>query len=222
MTIALIILTAICLHRVIILILIAVPKCIITQIQKKYDGELPKGNRFANYFDDILLYWISQIHSHHIRMFYYKNIFGANLAKNVVIYKGCEIRNPLKLIIEEGSIIGDDAILDAREGIHIGKNVNLSSHVHIWTLQHDYRDKDFLCNKEHYGHVTIADRVWLGPRTTILPMTNIGEGAVIAAGCVVTNDVLPFSVMGGIPARQIGERPKDISYNFNGSHRHFL
>lgn len=52
-----------------------------------------------------------------------------------------EIRMPYKLKIGRGTIIGDNALLDARSGLYIGNNVNLSSNVSIYTLQHNYREK---------------------------------------------------------------------------------
>ena len=138
------------------------------------------------------------------------------------LYSGTEIRNPSGLCIGKGSIIGDNAILDARAGIKIGKNVNLSSNVSIWTLQHDYRDPDFACNPNHYGPVRIENRVWIGPNSIILRNVTIGEGAVVAAGSVVTHNIPPFELWGGVPARSLGKRPQNMRYEFKGTYCHFL
>ena len=124
--------------------------------------------------------------------------------------------------IGKGTIIGENAILDGRAGLEIGNNVNFSSNVRIWTLQHDYRDPDFACNPEHYGPVKICDRAWIGPHTIILHDVTVGEGAVIAAGAVVTKDVLPYTLVGGGPAKQIGIRPRGLRYEFHGGHPKFL
>lgn len=142
--------------------------------------------------------------------------------KYVVIYSGAEIRNPTQLFIGKGTIIGDNAILDARAGITIGENVNFSSNVSIWTYQHDYRDSYFACNTDHVGPVTIGNRAWIGPNVIILRNVTIGEGAVIAAGAVVTHDVPPYTLVGGIPAKVIGKRPTDLKYEFTGKHAHFI
>ena len=170
----------------------------------------------------LFLCWISRIPSHHIRNFFYRYIYLIRMEKNVIIYSGAEIRQPTNLKIGKGSIIGDNAILDARAGIEIGENVNFSSNVRIWTFQHDYRDPYFRCNSEHYGRVVIGNRVWIGPHSIILHSVTIGEGAVIAAGAVVTKDVEPYTLVGGIPARPIGKRPMDIRYEFNGKAMHFI
>lgn len=177
---------------------------------------------YQDFVFSYILWIIGFFPSMHIRMFIYRRIYNIRLGKNVIIYKGCEIRAPKKLKIGKGSIIGDNAMLDARCGIIIGDNVNFSSGVEIWTLQHDYRDPDFKCTSEHSGAVLIGDRVWIGPRVTILHSVNIGEGAVVGAGAVVTKDIEPYAVVAGIPAKKIAERPKNLMYEFSGSHRHFI
>jgi len=146
----------------------------------------------------------------------YKHIYLINMGKHSIIYFGSEIRASYKLQIGEGSIIGDRSILDARNGIIIGKNVNFSSNVSIWTEQHDHKDPYFACNSTEKFAVKIEDRVWIGPNVIILHSVTIGEGAVVAAGAVVTKDVEPFTIVGGIPAKKIGDRNKDLHYEFKG------
>jgi len=221
-TVLLIVLICLSLKREIVLLLFTFPVWLVTKVKRKYNGSMPRGNRYFSFFDDILLFWIGQIPFHVVRMFYYRHVFGASIGKNVVIHKGCEIRNPIGLSIGDGSIIGDDAILDAREGLTIGSNVNLSSGVSIWTLQHDYRSPDFSCNPEHYGPVIIEDRVWIGPGVIVLPSITIHEGSVIAAGAVATTHVNAFSLYGGIPAKYICDRPNNLKYTFSGTHRPFI
>lgn len=153
--------------------------------------------------------------SFYLRNLFYKQIFMVKMDKTVTIHFGAEIRCHERLEIANKSIIGDRVLLDARNGIFIGKNVNISSNVSIYTEQHDHRDSLF-GNKG--GRVEIKDRVWIGPNVIILPTVKIGEGAVIAAGAVVTKDVAPFSIMAGIPAKKIGERNRKINYEFSGEH----
>lgn len=64
--------------------------------------------------------------------------------------------------------------------------------------------------------VIIEDYVWIGPNVIILPGVHIGKGSVCAAGCIVTRDVQPYSVMAGIPAKKVNERPKNLQYHFRG------
>ena len=68
---------------------------------------------------------------------------------------------------------------------------------------------------------TIGDGVWIGARAIILPGVTIGEGAVVAAGAVVTKDVEPWAVVGGNPAKFIKMRVlKDIPIMYNEGNPH--
>src|SRR5439155_22180362 len=90
-------------------------------------------------------------------------------------------------------------------------NVNISPGVWIFTDSHDLHDPLF---PEVLAPVTIADYVWVGSRAMIQPGVTVGEGAVVAAGSVVTRNVDPYTVVAGVPARPIGtrtERPRPRS-----------
>lgn len=102
------------------------------------------------------------------------------------------------------SIIGNDTFLDGREGIYIENNVNIAGYTLIFTQEHDTDSPTFATAG---GPVSIEDWVYTGARVTILPNIKIGEGAVVAAGAVVTRDVEPWTVVGGVPARFIRRRP---------------
>lgn len=164
-----------------------------------------------------VIFNISYIPSCHFRKLLYKGL-GVKMGKNVTIHFRTELRAPEKLSLGDGSIIGDNAILDARRGLTIGRNVNLSSNVSIYTLQHDHRDPYFGLPSEDKVKlsVEIDDRAWLGANVIVLPGVHIGEGAVCCAGCVVTKDVEPFAVVAGIPARKVNERPRNLKYEFKG------
>lgn len=144
------------------------------------------------------------------------------LDDKAVLYYGAEVRDPYKIKIGVGSIIGDNSILDGRNGITIGDNVCFASNVRIWTEQHDHRDPWFRCETQEHGPVVIDDRAWIGSHTIILHSVHIGEGAVVAAGSVVTHNVPPYTIVAGIPAKKVGERNRDLRYMFIGEHRHFL
>ena len=63
------------------------------------------------------------------------------------------------------------------------------------------------------GPVVIEDYVWVSTRAMILPNVTVGRGAVIAAGAVVTRDVQAYTIVGGVPAKQIGVRTRDYAAN---------
>jgi acetyltransferase-like isoleucine patch superfamily enzyme len=135
--------------------------------------------------------------------------FGAEIHATSTIYHGFEVRAARRLRIGARSSIGNGAILDARAGIEIGEDVNLSTGVHVWTGQHDWQDPDFGYDGRP---VRIGDHAWISTRVTVLPGCTIGEGAVVAAGAVVTGDVAAYTVVGGIPAKVIGTRPSPMRY----------
>lgn len=168
------------------------------------------GGRFV-------IFNISTIPSLHVRKWLYKGL-GVCVDKNVVFHYRTEIRAPYNLKIGKGTIIGDNALLDARNGLAMGANVNLSSNVSIYTEQHDHRDPDFKCPNplERKMSVQIDDRAWIGSNVIILPGVHIGEGAVCCAGCVVTKNVEPYSVVAGVPAKKVGIRPEVLRYEFSG------
>lgn len=163
-----------------------------------------------------VIYQIGLVPSCHLRKFAYKAM-GCQVAKKVVFHYKTEIRYPWKLRVERGAIIGDNVLLDARNGLTIGSNVNISSNVSIYTEQHDHRDPFFRCVANLDKEVVIGDRVWLGSNVIVLPGVKIGEGAVCCAGCVVTKDIEPYSVVAGIPAKKVNERPSPLYYEFDGS-----
>ncbi|WP_082104332.1 acyltransferase [Demequina soli] len=132
-------------------------------------------------------------------------LWGAKIGPGVTIYHGLEVRAARKLTIGANTSVGNDAILDARGGIAIGANVNLSTAVHIWSGQHDWRSSDFEYSS---APVRVGDRVWLSARSTVLPGVDIGNGVVLAAHAVASRDLPEFTVCAGVPAAPIVERPR--------------
>ena len=181
--------------------------------------------KIIDIFDDFTFLFfkiVGYVPIHFVRIFFYKYIFWMSIGKKAVIYYGLETRDPWKISIGSGSIIGDHCILDGRSGVIIGKNVNFSNGVWVWTLQHDINSANFN-TKGQEKIVEVRDRSWISCRVTLLPGTIVGEGTVVAAGAVVPGkELAAFSLYGGVPAKFISNRSKDITYIFSGKHRHFL
>jgi acetyltransferase-like isoleucine patch superfamily enzyme len=179
----------------------------------------------SKYVNGLIFYSILQtgkIHFHFFRNMLYRYIFKVKMGRNVVVYGGVEIRSPNNLFIGNGSIIGHYNVLDARNVIEIGENVNFSHGVWLWTEQHNHKNLDFSCDSENPKKIKICDRVWLGPRVIVLPGCTVGEGAVVGAGAIITKDIEPFSINVGVPAKKIGERNRHINYVFNGNPMPFV
>ena len=158
------------------------------------------------------------IPSHVIRSDLYRYLFRVNVPRDSVIYWRCRFFKPSNVNIGHNSIIGNDAFLDARTGIYIGNNVNISGFLHIYTFGHNIESPKF---EGEGGSVYIHDWAYIGTRVTILPNVTIGEGAVVASGAVITKDVDPWTMVGGVPAKFIKIRPV-VKYKLDTSTRLFF
>ena len=155
------------------------------------------------------LHCVGYIPSHYIRRFFYR-LGGMKIGKGSTLHMGVKFYNTFNIEIGEDSIIGENAVLDGRDKLIIGDHVDIASEVMIYNAQHDVRDSSFraICSP-----VVIEDYVFIGPRVIILPGVTIKKGAVVGAGAVVTKDVEEGSIVGGVPAKKIGERGvKDLNY----------
>jgi acetyltransferase-like isoleucine patch superfamily enzyme len=152
---------------------------------------------------------ISYIPFYAIRHIYLKYILRIQIGKGASVHLGSYWVGR-KVSIGENSVINRNCLIDGRAGLIIGKNVSISPDVHIITGSHEINSPKF----KYIGKsITIKDFVWIGSRATILPGVKIGEGAVIGAGSVVTKDVEPFTIVGGVPAKKIGTRNYDLIYS---------
>lgn len=156
-----------------------------------------------------LLSLIGLLPSHHLRRFFQRTS-GVRIGKGSTLHMGVVFYDPKGVQIGEDTVIGEGAVLDGRDTLRIGNHVAFASEVMVYNSQHDIHDASF---KAVTKPVVVKDYVFVGPRAIILPGVTIGEGAVVAAGAVVTKDVEPFTIVGGVPAVKIGERKaKDLSY----------
>lgn len=152
---------------------------------------------------------INKIPSRHIRKWFYQ-CMGAKTGRNSYLCRRVELLLPMGLKMEDNVSVGWFAELDARGGIMIGHDTNISSHVKMITGSHDIDDPDFTADFKpiHIGH-----HCWIGTGAIVLQGVNIGDGAVVAAGAVVTKDVPACEVWGGVPARFIRKRSTQLEYS---------
>ena len=87
--------------------------------------------------------------------------------------------------------------------IVLGNNIRLGPNVSFLAAGHDHTRLDL---PDTAGRITVGDNVWIGANCSILQGVNIGEGAIVAAGSVVTKDVPPYKIYGGVPAKEIKDR----------------
>ena len=169
--------------------------------------------RFFNWYVDALLFKVHFVSKHIPFWFFRKFIFrlvGVKIGRGSVIHMGAKFFNPKGVSIGSDTMVGDNAFLDGRAPLKIGSHVDIASQVLFYNSEHDLNAEDFHAVD---APVEIGDYVFIGPRAIILPGVKVGKGSVVAAGAVVTKDVPDFKIVGGVPAKEIGERKnKDLHY----------
>ncbi|MDN3690728.1 acyltransferase [Cyclobacterium jeungdonense] len=118
-----------------------------------------------------------------------------------------------QLYADRGALleIGDDTfintacILSASQHISIGKNCQIANQVVI--MDGDFHGVENRDEKGKSGAIFIEDGAWLATRCMVLKGVRIGKGATVAAGAVVTKDVAPYTLVGGVPAKLIRKLP---------------
>lgn len=113
-----------------------------------------------------------------------------------------------KMVIGSGTWIGQFCFFHSAGGITIGQNVGIGPSVQILTSVHteDGPCKPIIHSTLKFAPVVIEDDCDIGVGTIILPGVTIGKGAQVGAGAVVTDSVLPYAVVAGVPARTLRMR----------------
>lgn len=150
----------------------------------------------------MILRLVGLIPLHFVRKIFYL-LSGINLHWDSTIHLGANFFKPSNITIGHDTIIGDHCFLDGRAPLTIGNHVGIASQVLIYNDEHNINSPEY---DNSFGPVTIGDYVFIGPRAIILPNINIGKGAVVAAGAVVTKNIPDFEIWGGVPAQKISTR----------------
>ena len=152
---------------------------------------------------------IAHIPSHTIRRAWYRRVLGWRIGPRTTILMGQYVQmagirsSGMKVSLGKGSVINRGCFLYTTGGLVIGENVSISAGTWLITGTHDMNDPLF---PDRYIPIVIGNYAWIGVRATVLAGVTIGEGAVVMAGAVVTRDVLPYAVVGGIPAKVVAQR----------------
>ncbi len=110
-----------------------------------------------------------------------------------------------RLTVGEGTTINSPCLIDLNASVTIGRRVGMGHHTVIVTSAHDIGGPKERRGPIRPAPVKIGDGVWIGARSTILSGVTIGNGAVIAAGALVTRDVPSHTVVAGLPAKVVRE-----------------
>jgi len=123
-------------------------------------------------------------------------------------YYGRDIGVGLK--VGNHSNIGAYCYIGCSGGIEIGAYVMMGPNVGLYAENHNFERLDLTMKEQGVtlNPIVIEDDCWLASGSTIVAGVRVGKGAIVAAGAVVTEDVPPYAIVGGIPARVIGWRRK--------------
>lgn len=128
-----------------------------------------------------------------------------NVGNNVYIGENVKILNYHNLAIGENVSIHANCYIDAAGGCQIGKDVSIAHGSSIITFDHTWGNPDLPIkyNPPRLAPVAIENDCWIGCGVRILAGVHVGRRSIIAAGAVVTSDVSPGLIVGGVPARTI-------------------
>lgn len=159
--------------------------------------------------DYLLNTFVNKVPFPELRMALYRAA-GVNVDETSNIMMHVQVLQAQGITIGPNCIIGPFATLDGRATLTIGRNVNIAGEV-LTIGGHHLVDSPTA--EGLLGKVVIEDNAWVAMRAVILPGVTIGEGAYVAASALVNRDVEPWALVGGVPARKIRERSRDIQYS---------
>ncbi len=127
---------------------------------------------------------------------------GVAVGESTAILSGIQV-SPGKLSIGDEVFINADCRLACGGHIFIGNYCQIGARVSFETVSHQLRPVEKGKRPSNPAPIVVEDNVWLCAGVILLPGVTIGEGSVVAAGAVVANDVEPYTVVGGVPAKTI-------------------
>lgn len=139
-------------------------------------------------------------------------VLADSVGEDIEIRKGAYFGDGSGLEIGDRSQLGENSRLD--HNVRIGSDVLMGPDVIMITHLHEHGSTDIPMKDQGgvmAGAITIGDDVWIGARVVVLPGVSIGSHSILAAGAVVTKDVAPYSVVGGVPAQLIRDRRDEFS-----------
>jgi acetyltransferase-like isoleucine patch superfamily enzyme len=160
------------------------------------------------FFNDI----VTHIPVRWIRVLFFRSLVHS-CGQGIGLLRGIEVRQGKNISVGDRAVINKRVLLDGRGGaLVIGEDVDIAQDTSIWTLEHNVNSSS---HATVGGDVIIEDHVWIASRSTVLPGIRIGRGAVVAACSVVTKDVPALTIVGGVPAKVIGQRDNPLTYRLN-------
>lgn len=160
---------------------------------------------------EMVMYFIFSLPRYRFLLFLKKmllKVMGASVGRSVVIYPGVWITPGRNFVIEDDVVLAKDVLITTSGGVFIGRRTLVGYRTQILSADHEIPavGQRIPISGEILGPIRIGPDVWIGANCIITSGVTIGEGAVVAAGSVVTKDVISNSIVGGVPAKCIRMR----------------
>ncbi|MCX9011226.1 MAG: acyltransferase [Candidatus Methanoperedens sp.] len=138
-------------------------------------------------------------------------LFMRKVGKNVFIFPPFRFTGPEGITIGNEVVFANNCVIGGEGGLEIGNFVMVGNNATILSSNHGYTDLNIpmLRQSLKIAPVKIMDDVWIGANAVIQPGVTIGQGAIVAANAVVVEDIEPYSIVGGVPAKLIKKRVDD-------------
>ena len=159
-----------------------------------------------------LNYVVTYVPFPRLRHFLLRRMYLIKIGPGSYVHMGVKYKRPRSIEIGRNSVINPGVLLDGRISLKIGDNVDIGEQVSFYCGGHDVQSPDYRAFMEA---TAVGDRACIYARAMVIRGVNIGEGAVVAAGSIVTKDVPPYTIVAGIPAKKIGERTRDLRYELS-------
>jgi acetyltransferase-like isoleucine patch superfamily enzyme len=144
-----------------------------------------------------------------LRYLLYRGLF-ARLGGFCLIYPGARLQHTYGIRAGRGLAVNGGTVLDGRGGLTFGDNVLVGPNAVLLSSGHQWTDpsRPIVAQGHRLAPTTIGDDVWIGSNVTVTAGVTIASGTVVGANAVVTADTAPYTIVGGVPARPIGMRPR--------------
>lgn len=137
---------------------------------------------------------------------------GCLMEPGVIFKVDCRWTLEKRVVLGDGVFMGTGVELNINERVEIGNRCLIASGCRLIDHDHGFeRSGPIVSQAAEVGGIVLGDDVWLGVNVVVLRGVNIGSGAVVGAGAVVTRSIPPGEIWAGVPARKIGERPLQSS-----------
>jgi acetyltransferase-like isoleucine patch superfamily enzyme len=179
------------------------------------------GERLRSVFRNLIVFGANRIFAslpgHRLRIAYYRHALKWEIGERTSIHFGMRIyggrgrvRIGQRCTFQIDCLIAGVGFTD----LVIGDDVSVAYRASIILGHHDPQSRNFTAV---VAPVTIENKVFIGASAIVLAGVTLGEGCMVGAGAVVTKSVAPYTIVGGNPARVIGQRSRDL--DFSGEHR---